>query len=113
MSRRRPGRRPPGLVSRRQADPLPRCGSQEAARPNIYTIHSDGSGLKQLTHYPEPKIVGEESSSFSPDGKWITFSRFSTTSYAEIFVMRSDGMAVVKSPRRDRTSHPTGGCPLN
>ncbi len=61
---------------------------------NIYTVHPDGSGLKQLTRYPEPKSVGEESSSFSPDGKWITFSRFSTTAYPEIFVMRSDGMGV-------------------
>lgn len=61
---------------------------------NIYTVHPDGSGLKQLTRYPESKIVGEESSSFSPDGKSITFSRFSTTSYAEIFVMRNDGTGV-------------------
>jgi Tol biopolymer transport system component len=44
-----------------------------------------GSDLKQLTHYPAPKA--RFSGSFSPDGKWITFSRF--TGHG-IFVMRAD-----------------------
>jgi TolB protein len=56
---------------------------------NLYTINADGSGLKQLTRYPAPKAVF--SGSFSPDGKWITFSRFAGPA---IFVMRADGTGV-------------------
>ena len=59
---------------------------------NIYTIHPDGSGLKQLTRYPAPKAV--ELGSFSPDGKSIIFSRFSAGGYSDLFAMRSDGTNV-------------------
>lgn len=55
---------------------------------NLFTVNLDGSGLKQLTRYPAPKAVF--SGSFSPDGKWITFSRF-TSYYPGIFVMRTNG----------------------
>jgi TolB protein len=56
---------------------------------NLYTIHPDGSGLKQLTRYPAPKPLF--SGSFSPDGKWITFSRYPGPG---IFVMHADGSGV-------------------
>ena len=60
---------------------------------NLYTVDADGSGLKQLTRYPAPKALF--SGSFSPDGKWITFSRFSgVTPYPGIFVMRANGTGV-------------------
>jgi TolB protein len=60
---------------------------------NLYTIHPDGSGLKKLTNYPEPKTVG--TGSFSPDGKWITFNRFAPGGpYPSIFVMRANGTGV-------------------
>ena len=58
---------------------------------NIYTIHPDGSGLKQLTRYPAPKAV--ELGSFSPDGKLIIFTRFSGSG-PNLFAMRSDGTNV-------------------
>ena len=57
---------------------------------NLYTIDPDGSGLKQLTRYPAPRAVF--SGSFSPDGKWITFSR--GPGYPGIFVMHADGTGV-------------------
>lgn len=57
---------------------------------NIFTVHPDGSGLKQLTRYPAPKAL--ELGSFSPDGKWITFSRFSASGpYPDVFAIRPDG----------------------
>jgi TolB protein len=60
---------------------------------NIYTVHPDGSGLKQLTRYPAPKTL--ELGSFSPDGKWITFSRFSSGGpYPDVFAIRLDGSGV-------------------
>ena len=58
---------------------------------NLYTVNVDGSGLKQLTRYPAPKAVFP--GSFSPDGKWITFSRF-TSGGPGVFVMRANGSGV-------------------
>jgi TolB protein len=59
---------------------------------NLYTIHPDGTGLKKLTSYPAPKTV--LNGSFSPDGKWITFSRFTDGPYPAVHVMRLDGTGV-------------------
>jgi TolB protein len=57
---------------------------------NLYTISPDGSGLEKLTDYspPTPVFAG----SFSPDGKWITFSR--GPGYPRVAVMRADGTGV-------------------
>ena len=54
---------------------------------NLYTINADGSDLKQLTRYPAPKALF--AGSFSPDGKWITYSGF-TSGGPGVFVMRLD-----------------------
>jgi TolB protein len=66
--------------------------AREGSHANLYTIRPDGTGLKQLTKYPEPKTVG--TGSFSPDGKWIVFKRFTTGPYPGIFVMRANGTDV-------------------
>src|SRR4029077_6105646 len=39
----------------------------------IYLIHPDGTGRKQLTHFKDNTHVA--SSTFSPDGKWIAISK--------------------------------------
>jgi TolB protein len=59
---------------------------------NLYTIHPDGTGLRRLTSYPAPKTVGN--GSFSPDGRWIVFTRFTNGPYPAVYVMRADGTAV-------------------
>jgi TolB protein len=58
---------------------------------NLYTVNADGSKLNQLTRYPSPKAVF--AGSFSPDGKWITFSRF-TSYYPGVFIMRANGAGI-------------------
>lgn len=88
-----------------------RVAVAKKAHGNIYTVHPDGSGLKQLTRYPAPKAVF--SGSFSPDGKWITFSRFSgSTPYPTIFAMHTDGTGVRRVTRRDDAA-PAGRTDLN
>ena len=59
---------------------------------NLHTIHPDGTGLRKLTNYPAPKTV--LNGSFSPDGKWIAFSRFTDGPYPAVYVMRLDGTGV-------------------
>jgi TolB protein len=56
---------------------------------NLHTINPDGAGLKKLTNYPAPKAV--LNGSFSPDGKWIAFSRFTNGPYPAVYIMRLDG----------------------
>ena len=56
---------------------------------NLHTIRPDGTGLTKLTNYPAPKTV--LTGSFSPDGKWIVFSRFSDSPYPAVYVIRPDG----------------------
>jgi TolB protein len=71
---------------------------------NLYTINPDGSGLRQLTRYPPPRAV--YSGAFSPDGEWITFSRFPGPG---IFVMRVDGTGVRQITRGGWHSEPDWG----
>jgi TolB protein len=55
----------------------------------IYLVHPDGTGLRQLTHFKDGTIV--TSSSFSPDGKWIALATTGKAGNADIFVMRANG----------------------
>lgn len=60
---------------------------------NLYTIGADGTGLKQLTHARGGRVQ-YLSASFSPDGKWIAFSRtpgVGAGGNADVYVMRTDG----------------------
>ena len=59
---------------------------------NLYTIRPDGTGLRKLTNYPAPKTV--INGSFSPDGKWIAFSRFTDGPYPAVYAMRANGTGV-------------------
>jgi Tol biopolymer transport system component len=64
---------------------------------NLHTIRPDGTGLRRLTSYPAPKTV--LSPTFSPDGRWIAFSRFTDGPYPAVYVMRADGTDVRRVTR--------------
>lgn len=56
----------------------------------IYLVHPNGTGLKQLTHFKPGAIV--TSSRFSPDGKLIVFGTNGVGGdAADVFVMNADG----------------------
>ena len=59
---------------------------------DLYTVHPDGTGLKQLTDYDGDVQV--LASSFSPDSEWIAFAQTGVGSQPDIFVMRRDGTEV-------------------
>jgi TolB protein len=57
----------------------------------IYVIHPDGSGLKQLTNIQRTgSAAGIGTYSWSPDGAWIVFSS-DRDSNREIYTMSADG----------------------
>lgn len=58
----------------------------------LYVIHPDGTGLKQLTHIGTGTLG--TSASFSPDGKWIVFAASGVGGNADLYVMRANGTEV-------------------
>ncbi len=61
-------------------------------RGDLYTVHRDGTGLRQLTHFGEEVMV--LSTSFSPDGRSIVFSKSGKGGLPDIFTMRRDGTQI-------------------
>ena len=55
----------------------------------LYLIHSDGTGIRQVTHLTPTTML--LSSSFSPDGKQIVYSQAGRDDQPDIFTMRLDG----------------------
>ena len=55
----------------------------------VYVVRSDGSGVKRLTKFGAGTIV--TSSSFSPDGKWITTATQGLGGNADVYVMHANG----------------------
>jgi TolB protein len=84
--------------------------NQDFLDSNLYTIHPDGSDLKQITHVePTTRVY---SSSFSPDGTSITFAMTGIADAADVFTMRLDEPAatpVTRMPLHD--SAPDWGGP--
>jgi Tol biopolymer transport system component len=60
-----------------------------SGQPQIILIHPDGSGRKQLTHFPTGTWVGR--SSFSPDGRSIVTAHAPANGNAAVYTMRLDG----------------------
>jgi TolB protein len=60
-----------------------------AKQAQIYVARPDGTGLRQLTHFKKGTWVG--SSSFSPDGKWITSGAMGKGGKADVYAMRLNG----------------------
>ncbi len=87
----------------------------------IYSIRSDGSRLKRLTHTPG----NDAHSAWSPDGQWIAFSSqrggfkdesylywWNPQPYADMFVMRADGSDVRRLTDDQFEVGTTGWMPL-
>jgi Tol biopolymer transport system component len=71
--------------------------SEDFTNSNLFTVGSDGTGLKQVTHVtPETRLY---SSGFSPDGRSITFGMQGTSGEADVFTMRLDGKGLTQVTR--------------
>jgi TolB protein len=58
----------------------------------LYVVHPDGSGLRQITHVSADTML--LSASFSPNGARIVFSQSGDSGQPDIFTMRVDGSDV-------------------
>jgi Tol biopolymer transport system component len=61
-------------------------GADVQGNVDVYTVRTDGSGLRRLTDSP----AFDACSRYSPDGGWITWCR-GVGAVTEIWVMRADG----------------------
>jgi Tol biopolymer transport system component len=59
---------------------------------NVYTIHPDGTGLREITHERNGSRISDKADSWSPDGKQIMFVR-DTGPTSSVYVMNADGSA--------------------
>jgi TolB protein len=56
---------------------------------NFWTVRRDGTDLKQLTRFPATTEV--LSASYSPDGRWIVFSKTGRAGLPDLFAIRPNG----------------------
>jgi Tol biopolymer transport system component len=66
-------------------------------KSNIFTIHPDGTGLRQVTHRPANTKV--YSASFSPDGTAITLGLTGIAKQADVFRVALDGSGLTPVTR--------------
>jgi Tol biopolymer transport system component len=66
--------------------------NNDGANGQFYTVHPDGTGLRQITHFTTDQAP--RSACFSPDGRWIVFGKKGTAGQADLFLMRPDGSEV-------------------
>jgi len=70
---------------------------------DIYTIHSDGTALQRLTHFPVG--TGIQLGSYSPGGSQLVFAtndggtRSPGSAFPDVFVMRADGSQITPVTR--------------
>jgi Tol biopolymer transport system component len=60
-------------------------------RSQYFTVHPDGTGLTQLTHFQFSRGHRLFSAAFSPDGSQIVFARGDGTGRGDIWLMNADG----------------------
>jgi TolB protein len=76
--------------------------TEDFLHSNIWTIHPDGTGLRQVTHAGSKTKV--YSASFSPDGTAITVGMTGVNGQADVYTIGSDGTGlapVTRTPRWD------------
>jgi Tol biopolymer transport system component len=73
-------------------------------RPRIFRIHPNGTGRRDLSTNCTGRCRHDDDPAWSPNGKWIAFSRvFQNPDEVDLMVMRADGTHV-----RHVTRHPLG-----
>jgi Tol biopolymer transport system component len=69
----------------------------DGKQSQIYVVHPDGTGLKQVTRFKSGTVV--TSSSFSPDGTQIVLGTTGIAGQADLFLMSVDGTGLTPVTR--------------
>ncbi len=81
------------------------AADEETGIGNYFQISPDGTGLKQVTHYPNT-LLGHKVT-ISPDGKWISYGIANSKGVLHVAIARIDGTAArVLRPKTLDTSYP-------
>jgi hypothetical protein len=78
------------------------AGTDDVTGSQLYSVRPDGTDLTQISHFPPGTQV--LSSSYSPNGQWITVSLTGVAGQPDIYVMRTNGHAlrpVTRTPEWD------------
>jgi TolB protein len=62
------------------------------AGSQVYTVRPDGTSLRRVSHFKRGTTV--KSSSFAPDGRWITIGLDGRGGVPDVYVMRANGTGV-------------------
>jgi TolB protein len=62
---------------------------QETRQSQFMTVRADGTGLRQLSRFPDGTQV--LSASYSADGRWIVYAGGGADGNADLYLMRADG----------------------
>jgi TolB protein len=65
---------------------------EESGIGNFFTIHPDGTGLTQVSHFTGEVISHKVG--FSADGKWIVFGKRTDGGSNDLFLSKIDGTAM-------------------
>ena len=67
--------------------------AQGANRPGLFLIRTDGSGMRRLTSARTFRDISHSEPQYSPDGRWIVFTRVIHESDEpnRLFIVRADG----------------------
>jgi len=57
---------------------------------NLYRMHPEGSGVKQLTHYPDASLRATHPR-YTPDGAWIIFTSVMPGTTPSLWVIPAEG----------------------
>ncbi len=73
---------------------------EDPGNVDIYTVGTDGAGLRRLTSDPQV----DTSPSWSPDGQRIVYEREDGEGHAELFIIAADGTSERRLTRNDETN---------
>lgn len=86
-----PGFAPDGTILFRSFE------GDDSRQSDFWTVHRDGTRLRQLTHFEQGTLV--LSASYSPDGRWIVHATNGVGDNADVVLMRADGTGKVPVTR--------------